>query len=354
MPGSPLRKMRKKALDASITAARLTKEGDPKAAEAVAEAARLADLVMRMNGENPDPQAFVQAHAEVDTPRPANTGTGCGEKAASVEAVRVRRSRAKTAKALVGSAVNGVKAVSGEDVEAEAGVLAAEMAIQGVRDPALMFGLPSLPPEPLEEAEAAMAKAVVQAAMGEDSGGRLLASGPGWLADAFPALTEDEAVRAARYLVSMATQAARAPSLDETSTVAEIALSSAGISFAAFEGMRQRDGTFDRAQEAVTAARKRAVMNLLEERLWQRAYDGQEEDVPTRGGDVVTVRRFDNVLAFNLLKYGHDKYAKQQLKDKAEAAAMSLVIGRAAAMSLPPEVPSQPKAVEAVCREVKP
>ena len=125
----------------------------------------------------------------------------------------------------------------------------------------------------------------------------------------------------------------------------------AGLTWTAFESARSKDSRFDTAQAAVTAARKRAVMALMEERLWERAYEGQDEDVPTRGGDVVTVRRYDNNLAFNLLKYGHDQYAKQAEKNKAIAGAMSLVIA-SAAQNAPQE--TRIKTVEAVSREIKP
>lgn len=349
MAGRPLWRLRKLADRTRAEAEALKAKGEREAAEAkAAEADRLFALAKAVKAG--EPGAAVQAAAIFDSepldtpPRPA------AALYTKVPRSSERLARMRTARALVG----GAALVSGESVEGEAGALAAEAAIAGVADPALMVGRPSGPAEPLTDGERDVCVSAVLAALGDEAEGNLLlpsGDADGWLTDAFACLSRDERRRAGRYIAVMAVLAAEAPAGQSGSTVAERALRASGLSYAAFESLRTRDRRFDAAQAAVTAARKRAVMTLLEERLWQRAYEGQVEDVPTRGGDVVSVVRFDNNLAFNLLKYGHDQYAKQAEKNKAIAGAMSLVIA-SAAQNAPQE--TRIKTVEAVSREIKP
>lgn len=341
-------RLKKLAVRTAEEADALDKSGEAEAASAKrAEAERLFGLAKRVKAG--EPGAAVEAAAIFDS-EPLDVPPAVVETPVKNAKPLSRTSRLRTARALVGRAASYADGV----VEAEAGVLAAEVAIAGVADPALMAGLPAGPAEPLSPSERDVCVSAVLAALGDEAEGRpLLGSGDadGWLADAFETLSADERRRAGRYIAVMAMLAAEAPVGGGAATVAERALRASGLSYAAFESLRSRDRRFDAAQAAVTAARKRAVMTLMEERLWERAYEGQDEDVPTRGGDVVTVRRYDNNLAFNLLKYGHDQYAKQAEKNKAIAGAMSLVIASAAQNS-PQE--TRIKTVEAVSREIKP
>lgn len=176
-----------------------------------------------------------------------------------------------------------------------------------------VWGLPEGAPEPLDETEFEVCRAVVLASKGSDSPDLGLLADEGvrheaWLEEAFPDLGAGERVRAARFLAKAAQLAGRPPTDAYRDTVFEEASREAGLSMVAFEVMRKKDEAFNVAQTAVAAARKRAVMGLLEERLMDRAYNGQLEDTATKFG-IVQVRKYDNALAFNLLKSGHDKYA---------------------------------------------
>ena len=51
-------------------------------------------------------------------------------------------------------------------------------------------------------------------------------------------------------------------------------------------------------------------MNLLEEELLERAFEGQEEDKLLATGETVKVRKYDNKLAFDLLRFNHEHYVK--------------------------------------------
>jgi hypothetical protein len=85
---------------------------------------------------------------------------------------------------------------------------------------------------------------------------------------------------------------------------------------------------FDDAQAIIKAARKRCIMDRMEETLQNRALFGQTEESVDRFGQTHEARKYDNVLAFNLLKYGHEQYMKQAIKDKAMGNAMTLMIAQ--------------------------
>jgi hypothetical protein len=101
------------------------------------------------------------------------------------------------------------------------------------------------------------------------------------------------------------------------------------MSYVEFENARMTDTKFDAAQEAIKSARKRCLMDRLEETLQNRALFGHMEEIPGRYGEgSQQVRRIDNRLAFDLLKHGHEKYLKQNIQDKAVAGAMTLMIAK--------------------------
>jgi len=328
MSGTPRRHIRRLAEEAAAEAARLEAEGDPAAPAARKEADRLAALTEKV-------------YADVRTSPPKQKAPA----PAPLAADRVRKMKAVR---LVGAEAACRREMGDPgSVASEAGALAAEIAVAGVRPGFCALPPPGTPP-PLSDGEFAVARAVVVTSAG-DADARLSDESlppDRWLAEAFPVLPPDDRVRCARFLAVMASSAAESPSgMDSGSTVAERALSAAGLSYTAFESARSREVQFDTAQSVVTAARKRAVMNLLEETLWRRAFDGQEDDALTRDGSVVPVRKHDNTLAFNLLKYGHDQYARQMVKDKASANAMTLMISN----GYMPEMlkAKEPKAIEA-------
>lgn len=343
MAGQVKSRLRKEALDATRKAAELAAKGDgPGAAEALAKAAKCAEEVRRME-ENP---AYVsdgdRKEAEAAKLKEARTVLG---------PCRRKRQRSDAAVRLVGSeaAAERTSRYQG-DVASEAGEMAAEAAVAGVRKEFFSAIPPSSGPEPLSQAEIEAVKGVVLAS-GEDGSGEL--SDPDivdsfWLAAAFPDLNPPERVRCGRFLAGMCALSAEAPQgADAGGTVAERALWAAGMTWTAFESARTKDTRFNDAQAAVTGARKRAVMTLMEERLWDRAYNGQIEEALTRAGDVVEVRKFDNTLSFNLLKFGHEQYALKMVKDKAAANAMTLMVANGfMPKALPPPVAREPKTVE--------
>lgn len=344
MPGQPRRRLRAQADRSARRAAELKAAGDPgadKAAEIAAHLSALADLAYE-KGELP--------------PMPASAEPSSGDRPAALPGPKkVKRERNLAAMRLVGHAAIDAKRICEDSpVTVEAGALAAEIAVSGVRRSFLSVEPPG-EPEPLTDGEFTVARAVVVTAAGDAD--PALTDGtltrPRWLAAAFPVLNPDERVRCARFLAHMAAGAAESPVAGgDGATVAERALEAAGMSYTSFESARSRETQFDTAQATVCAARKRAVMNLLEETLWRRAFEGQDDETLTRDGDVVKVRKHDNNLAFNLLKYGHDQYARQMVKDKAAANAMTLMISNGTL----PEMPrlKEPKAAEAIeAEEVK-
>lgn len=233
-------------------------------------------------------------------------------------------------------------------VRSEAGALATEIAVEGVR-PGFLYR-PALPPSPLTPEEYDVAKTIVATVTSDTDAGYLSQGdigGERWLAETFPTLDPDTRVRCVRFLCAMATMAAEAPCHGtKGATVAEKALEAAGLSYVAFECARSKDARFDDAQAAVSAARKRGVMNRLEETLQHRAFEGQMEETLTRDGEIIQLRKYDNNLAFNLLKYGHEQYGKQLLKDKAAANAMTLMIANGG-FPQSPQVPV-PKQAEVI------
>lgn len=255
----------------------------------------------------------------------------------------------KAAARLVGSAALGHH--KADDLANAAGVLAAEIAVSGVRKDFAL--LKPGAPEPLTDAEFANARDIVATVASQSPDGALMITGgpmtrDRWLAETFPALTEDRRVKCARFLSGMATLAAEKPGekAADGATVIEKALEQAGMTYVEFENARQADGRFDGAQAAIKAARKRCIMDRLEETLQNRALFGQDEETCDRFGQTHSVRRIDNNLAFNLLKYGHEMYLRQNIRDKAKVEAMTLMIAQGAY----PEVPRarEPKQAEVI------
>ena len=315
MPGQPKRRARRLALEAAAKAAELLAAGDPGAADAAAEACRLGSIAQSLAPITPD------------APSPAQEAKAAR---AVMHPCRESRSRKMRAARLVGGEAACLQESRVEgSVMCEAGAMAAEIAIKGVRPGFL------LPPqgeaEALSDNEFTIARAVVSTSCGEGDANLSDESLPPWrwLEAAFPVLSEQERVRCARYLAVFASIAAEPPERGtDGQTVAERALAAAGLSYTAFESCRTRETQFDTSQAVVAAARKRAVMNQLEEALWLRSFEGQEDEALTRDGTVVPVIKHDNNLAFNMLKYGHEQYARQMVKDKAAANAMTLMIAK--------------------------
>ena len=259
------------------------------------------------------------------------------------------RANRKTAARLVGGKT--VKSHRDPDLSDTAGALAAEIAVEGVRKDFAI--LRPGDPEPLSDAEFANARDIVATVGSEQDGMRLLTDGvmsrERWLAEAFPSLTENRRVKCARFLSGMATMAADKPGdgAADGSTVIENALSAAGMTYVEFANACQTDVRFSDAQAAIKAARKRCIMDRLEEELQRRALFGQMEEVPGRYGEgSQEIRKYDNRLAFDLLKYGHDQYIKQTIKDKALGNAMTLMIAQGGYPDAP--VMKQPKQAEVI------
>ena len=236
----------------------------------------------------------------------------------------------KSATRLVGGAALGHHRSLGLDVKA--GIAAAEIAVAGV--PKDFAAVRPGDPAPLTDTEFENARDIVMTVSGDEGGVRMLTDGgmsrERWLAEAFPSLTVNRRVKCARFLHSMATMAADKPE-DEApdgATVIENALRAAGMSYVEFETARMTDTKFDAAQEAIKSARKRCLMDRLEETLQNRALFGHMEETVDRFGQHNEVRRIDNRLAFDLLKHGHEKYLKQNIQDKAVAGAMTLMIAK--------------------------
>ena len=117
------------------------------------------------------------------------------------------------------------------------------------------------------------------------------------------------------------------------------------MSYVEFENARMTDTKFDAAQEAIKSARKRCLMDRLEETLQNRALFGHMEETVDRFGQHNEVRRIDNRLAFDLLKHGHEKYLKQNIQDKAVAGAMTMMIAQ---NHYPPPNVREPKQAEVI------
>lgn len=330
MPGQKRKHMRELAEEADDKARRLEAEGSPDAPYARARAEVMKAKAAAAFAELPPGTT----HLQLPPPRPS---------AAKAEVDRIRK-----AVRLVGTkAVPHGTPEGGRPLEAHAGALATEIAVAGVRPGFLI--VPPTPAAPLTPEEYETARLIV-ASVTPDSEPASAAEDPErWLAETFPVLPPDTRVRCARFLSAMATLAAEAPCADAARgmTVAERALREAGMSFMAFETARSREIRFADAQAAVSSARERCLMNRLEEVLLQRAMEGQKEETLDRMGCPVQVQRYDNNLAFNLLKYRHEMYIKQNIKDKAAANAMTLMIAQGA---LPPAdpVPQAPKMAEVI------
>lgn len=270
-----------------------------------------------------------------------------------VDAPRVQIKKASDAKRRSAARLVGGKALGDmrtEDLGVKAGALAAEIAVAGV--PKNFAAVRPGAPEPLTDAEFTDARDIVATvSAGEGDGAHLLSDGSmtrdRWLAEAFPSLTADRRVKCARFLHAMATAAADKPDDDAPNgaTVIENALKAAGMSYIEFANACQTDVRFSDAQEAVKSARKRCLMDRLEETLQNRALFGQMEETCDRFGQRNEIRRIDNRLAFDMLKNGHDKYLKQNIQDKAVAGAMTMMIAQS---NFPPPSSREPKQAEVI------
>lgn len=245
MPGRPRTRLRRQALEAAQEAAKLVAAGDPGAAEAVEKAGRLAALARGEPGLNDNSERW---------------GTPPAPKPRRLPEPRMAASA-------------------------------------------------HVPPAPLSEEEFANSSGILSACAGTPPANPA-ECGPGemadWLAAAMPVLTEDERVRAARYLSALADAPLRPDS--ERRSASDSAMVAACLPYTAFEAMCKRESQFAAACGVLTDARRRAVMNMLEETLMERAFDGQVEQQATRDGGTAEIRKFDNRLAFDMLRYNHDHY----------------------------------------------
>lgn len=287
----------------------------------------------------------------------AERGKKPGETDAPRVAVRGPRTKAVRAKREERRVVAGIVNMKPQrascampSLDVEAGVLAAELAVEGVC-PSFAL-LKRGEPEPLSEDEFANARDIVVSVEEDSVPVRLLSdssmSHDRWLAEAFPSLTEARRVKCARFLSGMATLAAEKPGEDSRngSSVIERALAMSGMTYVELENARAADSRFEAAQTAIRAARKRCIMDRLEETLQNRALFGQREEVVDRFGQRHESMKIDNRLAFDMLKHGHDQYLKQNIKDKAEGSGMTLMIAQGAYPESP--VARQPKQAEVI------
>lgn len=314
MPGSPLKKLRRKQREASELAARLTAAGDPEAPKAVEEAARLAGLLKDL---------------ESGRLLPADPNKRGQDQIVVIREVK--------------------EIVRNKAAEAEArGPKPEKMPYYPVADlvPA---------PEALTDTEFGRAACVVAAVMEGGSPYEGLESPDAFLANAFPMLNPGDRVRAARYLSALSAAELRAK--DGRPAATDCALSAAGIPYAAFEAMRKREKGFDEACDLVEKARRRALMSMLEENLLERAFDGYEEEALNRSGDVVKLLKFDNRLGFEILRYSHEHYvrvgsgkAAKGTKGDGGGGGMTLMIANNLAQATEPAPKRTPKTVEAVPR----
>ena len=338
MAGQKITRLRRMLREAKAEAALLEKKGEPGAAEARAKANGIraelddelkfrASVVARNGGKRLD----VTKAASPKPPKPEVTPSA----------------RKRQALRILGKKPNPF-ATEEEKFDMQVSATAAEIAVAGVRKDfaAVIPG----PPDPLTPEEFETARDIVITVSGEQGGMNLLTTGSvdvdRWLAEAFPSLPPDKRVRCARFLSAMATMAAESPSDgSEGATIAEKALKVSGMSYVALENARAMDPKFDDAQAAIRAARKRCVMDRLEEALQDRALNGQMEETVDRFGQTHEARKYDNALAFNMLRAGHKEYGEKAIKDKAAANAMTLMIANGNFPQSPSYAP-QPKVVE--------
>lgn len=127
----------------------------------------------------------------------------------------------------------------------------------------------------------------------------------GWAAEMFPGLTDPERLKAVRYVGAFGFLCDETPvcEADADRTVVKRCLAYADLSWVGLVGMKKREDRFAAVVEAAEAARKEAVMDALEARLQGRAFHGQRELISGRSGTAETLK-YDNTLAFNLLKGG--------------------------------------------------
>lgn len=245
MPGRPRTRLRRQALEAAQEAAKLVAAGDPGAAEAVEKAGRLAELARGEPGLN-DNAAALRYPAPPPPPRPPEPR-------------------------IAASAHVPPPPLTEDEFAAASGILSA------------CAGTP-----PVDPAECGRGE------MGD------------WLAQAMPVLTESERIRAARYLAALAEAPLRPDSSRRSAS--DSAMAAASLPYTAFEAMCKRETQFAAACGVLGDARRRAVMNMLEETLMERAFDGQVEQQASRTGEIVETRKIDNRLAFDILRYNHDHY----------------------------------------------
>lgn len=200
-------------------------------------------------------------------------------------------------------------------------------------------------PPPLAEGEFGRAACVAASAY---DGGRLPdpSSGPDpFLAAAFPTLSPDERVRAARYLSALAAAELRPPKGSGRPAATDCALKEAGLPYVSFEAMRRREPMFEASCSMLEAARRRAVMSMLEEELLERAFSGYDEETLTRDSAVVSLRKHDNRLAYEILKSGHEHYVRVNAGRKAKDAGKGGGGGMTLLINNAPQAPEM-KAVE--------
>lgn len=257
MPGRPRMKARRLALEAAAKAASLAAAGDPGAADAAIEAGRLAGIASTLLPYVPEPEPPPMAPPIPPPPRPP-----LPEPPAPIVTV------------------TPIAAPAGDAL-------------------------------PLSEEEFRLAASVVSACAGDSFNPPDPDDGDiRFLSAAFPALVAEERVRAARYLSALATAGLRPSEGSTRSAAPDLAMSAAGITYTSFESMRKREYRFDNACDTLIAARRRALMDMLEEELVERAFNGVLEDQFTRAGEVVKLRKYDNKLAFDILRFNHDHYVK--------------------------------------------
>jgi len=219
---------------------------------------------------------------------------------AVVVAVRERTGREEGERWMVGKLpVVEVKGVKGEGEGRRVAAVSERRAYYPV---AALMG----EPEGLGEAELARVVCVAAATGSESDPDPMGAGVEKYLAAVFPGLRADERVRGARYLAVLAGEELR-PS-EGRGAATDCALRAAGLPYAAFEAMRKKDVRFREGCELVEAARRRAVMSMLEEEMIERAFNGTPKEVVMPAGDVVRTMVHDNKLGLELLKHNHEQW----------------------------------------------
>lgn len=264
MPGQPRSRLRREALEAAARAAELQRQGDPGAAAAVERAGKLAEALREYENGRLGAKLAIDPRAALPKGEPIATV------APPPPPCRLPEPR-QPVHFTIAASLGTPDALGDDEFVTAASVVSA---VSG----ADICGAPDT---------------------GEDS--------DGFLAWAFPNLLPEERVRAARYLASLAKAELRPTG--SRSAAADHALESAGLPYTAFEAMCRREDRFRVAVETLVAARRRAVMNMLEESLLERAFDGYRETQLTRDGPA-EIHKYDNKLAFDLLRYNHDHYVK--------------------------------------------